>query len=140
MKIVFNKSSFEFDGLNVVLSVILLYAAFNNELSFNPFYLDSVWLKGIWIAFLIILFILLILRGILLVIQLKRIFGCLLGSFIGKDICLSSRKEWFDSITEYNKPEVQGNEHAGYVETSQYTSKLSPVRNRWSGSVIPSYW
>lgn len=46
----------------------------------------------------------------------------------------------FDSITEYNKPEVQGNEHAGYVETSQYTSKLSPVRNRWSGSVIPSYW
>ena len=63
MKIVFNKSSFEFDGLNVVLSVILLYAAFNNEL-----------LKGIWIAFLIILFILLILRGILLVIQLKRIF------------------------------------------------------------------
>lgn len=27
-----------------------------------------------------------------------------------------------------------------YVETSQYTSKLSPVRNRWSGSVIPSYW
>ena len=74
MKIVFNKSSFEFDGLNVVLSVILLYAAFNNELSFNPFYLYSVWLKGIWIAFLIILFILLILRGILLVIQLKRIF------------------------------------------------------------------
>lgn len=74
MKIVFNKSFFEFDGLNVVLSVILLYAAFNNELSFNPFYLDSVWLKGIWIAFLIILFILLILRGILLVIQLKRIF------------------------------------------------------------------
>ena len=74
MKIVFNKSSFEFDGLNVVLSVILLYAAFNNELSFNPFYLDSVWLIGIWIAFLIILFILLILRGILLVIQLKRIF------------------------------------------------------------------
>ena len=74
MKIVFNKSSFEFDGLNVVLSVILLYAAFNNELSFNPFYLDSVWLKGILIAFLIILFILLILRGILLVIQLKRIF------------------------------------------------------------------
>ena len=74
MKIVFNKSSFEFDGLNVVLSVILLYAAFNNELSFNPFYLDSVWLKGICIAFLIILFILLILRGILLVIQLKRIF------------------------------------------------------------------
>lgn len=74
MKIVFNKSSFEFDGLNVVLSVILLYAAFNNELSFNPFHLDSVWLKGIWIAFLIILFILLILRGILLVIQLKRIF------------------------------------------------------------------
>ena len=74
MKIVFNKSSFEFDGLNVVLSVILLYAAFNNELSFNHFYLDSVWLKGIWIAFLIILFILLILRGILLVIQLKRIF------------------------------------------------------------------
>lgn len=74
MKIVFNKSSFEFDGLNVVLSVILLYAAFNNELSFNPFYLGSVWLKGIWIAFLIILFILLILRGILLVIQLKRIF------------------------------------------------------------------
>lgn len=74
MKIVFNKSSFEFDGLNVVLSVILLYAAFNNELSFNLFYLDSVWLKGIWIAFLIILFILLILRGILLVIQLKRIF------------------------------------------------------------------
>ena len=48
MKIVFNKSSFEFDGLNVVLSVILLYAAFNNELSFNPFYLDSVWLKGIF--------------------------------------------------------------------------------------------
>lgn len=44
------------------------------------------------------------------------------------------------TITEYNKPEVQGNEHAGYVETSQYTSKLSPVRNRWSGSVIPSYW
>ncbi|KDS18976.1 hypothetical protein M082_2701 [Bacteroides fragilis str. 3725 D9 ii] len=43
-------------------------------MSFNPFYLDSVWLKGIWIAFLIILFILLILRGILLVIQLKRIF------------------------------------------------------------------
>ena len=66
--------------------------------------------------------------------------GCLLGSSIGKDICLSSRKEWFDSITEYNKPEVQGNEHAGYVETSQYTSKLSPVRNRWSGSVIPSCW
>lgn len=64
----------------------------------------------------------------------------LLGSSIGKDICLSSRKEWFDSITEYNKPEVQGNEHAGYVETSQYTSKLSPVRNRWSGSVIPSCW
>ena len=51
MKIVFNKSSFEFDGLNVVLSVILLYAAFNNELSFNPFYLDSVWLKGIWYSF-----------------------------------------------------------------------------------------
>lgn len=74
MKIVFNKSSFEFDGLNVVLSIILLYAAFNNELSFNAFYLDSIWLKGIWIAFLIILFILLILRGILLVIQLKRIF------------------------------------------------------------------
>ena len=74
MKIVFNKSSFEFDGLNVVFSVILLYAAFNNELSFNPCDLDSVWLKGIWIAFLIILFILLILRGILLVIQLKRIF------------------------------------------------------------------
>lgn len=66
--------------------------------------------------------------------------GCLLGSSIGKDICLSSRKEWFDSITEYNKPEVQGNEHAGYVETSQYTSKLSPVRNRWSESVIPSCW
>ena len=42
--------------------------------------------------------------------------GCLLGSSIGKDICLSSRKEWFDSITEYNKPEVQGNEHAGYVD------------------------
>ena len=37
-----------------------------------------------------------------------------------------AEKEWFDSITEYNKPEVQGNEHAGYVETSQYTSKLSP--------------
>ena len=51
-----------------------------------------------------------------------------------------AEKEWFDSITEYNRPEVQGNEHAGYVETSQYTSKLSPVRNRWSGSVIPSYW
>ena len=74
MKIIFNKSSFEFDGLNAVLSIMLLYAAFNNELSFNPFYLDSVWLKGIWIVFLIILFILLVLRVIPLVIQLKRIF------------------------------------------------------------------
>lgn len=36
--------------------------------------------------------------------------------------------------------EVQGNEHAGYAETSQYASKLSPVWNRWSRSVIPSCW
>lgn len=69
MKITFKESSCEFDGLTVVLSIMLLYATLNDNFLFKFSYMDSM-----WTVICITLFIALLLRIACLIIQLKKAF------------------------------------------------------------------